>query len=312
MKIIFFGSSEFSLSALKACLAKPHQILLVITTPPQKQGRGLKELPTPIQTFSEENSLPFLAPETLKNPELLKKVQALAPELFVVSSYGKMIPSDWLKVPSILPLNVHPSLLPKHRGAAPINWPILLGETETGISITEVTPKLDAGDIFYQKNLVIDENQTAVELENVLAEKSMAALGEVFNAIQNNTLKRTPQDDTKSTYARKLVKEDGKIDWTSPAQKIVNQIRGLLPWPAAWTPFRNEPLQILKAKIFDPEKTSIKPGAVFQIHKGQGVEIQTGKGSLLIEQVKPAGKNLMSAFDFANGKRLLPGEEFGA
>ncbi len=311
MKIVFFGSSDFSLAALQTCLQNPHQVVQVITTPAKPQGRGLKETPNPVQTFSQAHHLSWIAPTTLKNPEVFETVQSFHPELFVVSSYGKMIPDDWLKIPSILALNVHPSLLPKYRGASPLHWPILNGDMETGISIAEVTRELDAGDVFYQKHLAIQEGMSSLDLEKALAQMSRDALLAVFSDIEKNQIKRTSQIAAQSCYARKLSKSDSVIHWNQSARQIANQIHGLLPWPVANTLWNQLPLQILAAKLLDPQKKSGKAGEILSIQKNlNGFEIQTGEGSLVIQKVKPSGKKEMSGMDFINGNRLTPGYLF--
>ncbi len=309
MKIIFFGSSEFSLYALRACRESSHDVVAVISTPPQKKGRGLKESPTPVHQAALDLGIPCFVPENLKSPELLEQIRSLAPELFVVSSYGKMIPTPWLKVPSLYPLNVHPSLLPKYRGAAPINWPILNGDAETGISIAEVTPKLDAGDLFYQKRIPLPEMFTSETLEKELGAASIPALQDVFKKIEAGKLLRTAQKESEFTYARKLTKEDGVLDWKLPARELFNKVRGLLPWPAAYFMFQGEPVQLLKAAYDETLASSVKSGDVVSLDNKQGrFAIQTGKGALWLERLKPAGKKEMSAAEFARGRHLNSGD----
>ena len=176
MKIIFFGSSDFSLPLLEACLQSGQELALVVTTPDQKKGRGLKVQPNPVKLFCEEKQIAFSAPETLKTLESLEPVKARQPHLFVVASYGKIIPNAWLDVPSVLKINVHPSLLPKYRGAAPLNWPILDGEKETGLSLAEITAKLDAGDIFFQQKISLEDSMDSEYLSSELSKLGAAAL----------------------------------------------------------------------------------------------------------------------------------------
>ncbi len=309
MGIVFFGSSDFSIPALKASLDSSLKVSLVITTPDRKQGRGLKELPTPIRTFAREKGLPCEAPETLRSEELIGRVRALKPEYFVVSSYGKLIPANWLQIPSRGSFNVHPSLLPKYRGAAPINWPLLNGDTETGMSIIEVAEKLDAGDIFYQQRISIQAEDDALTLTEKLAQFSYTALQTVLDAAARDALKRTAQDETKATYARKLGKEDGKVDWEKPAAQIACMVRGLLPWPTASAAYQNESFQILKARPVS-EAGSAKPGEILAVTKDAGLRVQCGSGGLEVLRVRPAGKNAMSGFEFANGRRMQPGMRF--
>ncbi|MBI3313045.1 MAG: methionyl-tRNA formyltransferase [Candidatus Omnitrophica bacterium] len=308
MNIVFFGSSEFSLAAFAACLESTyHRVVLVVTTPDRKKGRGLKTLPTPVRILAEARSLAVEAPESLKSEKLLEQVAALKPDLFVVSSYGKMIPDAWLKLPAKVALNVHPSLLPRHRGAAPINWTILEGDKETGVTIAEVTSKLDAGDIFNQLKIPVMPEANAETLSAQLADLSHKALTGVFEKIERDRLSRTTQDETKSTYARKLTKEDGAVNWNLPAIQIARQVRGLLPWPTAYAIFNQTSLQILNAKPDGTDFVGAKPGQIVEITKEEILRIQTGSGILAVIQVLPAGKKQMSAGEFARGRRLNTG-----
>ncbi|MCM8775720.1 MAG: methionyl-tRNA formyltransferase, partial [Candidatus Omnitrophica bacterium] len=234
---------------MKSCLDSGWAVPLVITTPDRPKGRGLKLQPTPVKVFAAQKGLRVESPDTLNSPAFQEEVVRLKPDLFVVSSYGKIIPVSWLKIPAFLALNIHPSLLPRHRGASPMQWAILNGDSETGLTIFEVTDKLDSGDIFFQSRIPLDDKINAVDLSRQLADLSYSALQEVLGQIKGNRLKRIPQDDSKSSYARKLKKEDGRICWTDPALKIHNQVRGLVPWPTAHTRLANEWIQILAASV---------------------------------------------------------------
>ncbi len=310
MKIVFFGSSEFSLPALQACRKTPHQLLQIITTPAKRQGRGLQEIPNPVEVLAANSNLPVQAPADLKSPDLLREIKNLAPDFFVVASYGKMIPSDWLKIPSKAALNVHPSLLPKYRGAAPLHWPILNGEPETGLSIAEVTDKLDAGDIFYQKRITLSPDVTSLDLEKNLSELSPEALQECFEQFAAGRIIRTMQKESDSSYARKLTKEDGQIRWEESAAMISRKVRGLTPWPGTFFTFQNTLVQILQARIIAHAESKSKPGTILSMdRKASGFEIQTGDGTLMLLRVKPAGKREMSALDFINGNRLKASDQ---
>lgn len=310
MTVIFFGSSEFSLSALESCLAPPHRVLLVITTPDQKKGRGLRESPSPVRDFCDKHKIPVEAPASLKQTDLTEKVRSLKPELFVVSSYGKIIPPAWLTIPASLAVNVHPSLLPKYRGAAPIHWTVLNGEKEAGVTIAELTETLDAGDIFHQIRVPIDPAVDSETLSRRLAELSGPALASVFHQIETGTLKRLRQEESLTSYARKLKKEDGIIDWREPATAIANRVRGLLPWPVATTYFQGEILQILKARVAEVACAEGRPGQILEIQKGGALRVQTGQGALFMDEVKPAGKKIMTGAAYAGGRRLQPGALF--
>lgn len=310
MNIVFFGSSEFSIAALKACMETPNRVVQVITTPEKKRGRGQKVSATLVQNFAVQSGLPIAAPSTLKDEALLNTVRTLKPDLFVCSSYGKLIPSAWLQVPSRLCINVHPSLLPKYRGAAPLNWPILNGDRETGLSLAEITSKLDAGDIFFQERLEIPPEMDSGQLSGILADKSYGALIKLFERIAAGQIDRTPQDDAASSYARMIVKKDGLIQWQQSAAEISRKVRGLVPWPRAYTLFQGEPLQILRARACEGAFPDGAPGELVAVQKdGSGI-IRTADGCLQVFEVKPAGKSQMNAADFVRGRRLAPGYRF--
>ncbi len=306
MSIIFFGSSEFSLAALETCLEGPYSVSLVVTTPDKKKGRGLELLPTPVKSYCQSRNIPVETFESLKDPAALEKIKSLNPDFFVVSSYGKLIPSAWLAVPKKLCLNVHPSLLPKYRGAAPINWPIINGDKETGMTIAEVTKQLDAGDIFFQQRIPVDPHIDAEALTQKLAEISKGALKSVFQKIKEGNLVRTPQQENLSSYARKLTKEDGKLSFHQPAVNLDRLVRGLKPWPGTFIDFEGGPLQIIEAEaVAHPMKA--EPGSLIKIDCDGTILVITADGFLKIKRVKPAGKKEMTAADFVRGKRLEPG-----
>lgn len=312
MPIVFFGSSEFSLPSLRACIDSGIPVKLVVTTPDTKKGRGLHSAPTPVKVYAQSQNLPVIAPEKLRNPEILESVKKLSPDYFVVASYGKIIPADWLKVPAKLAINVHPSLLPKYRGAAPINWPILNGDPETGLCLMEVVDKLDAGDVFFTQKIPIGPHDDSISLGCKLSELSYPAVKNLLASLEKgNPVPRMPQNEADMTYARKLTKQDGVIDWKLPAGVLERRVRGLLPWPGAYTFFEGQVLQILKAGPAAGISGNGMPGETVQVTK-QGIAVQTGAGPLELLRVKPAGKAEMSGADFARGRRLAPGFRFSA
>lgn len=309
MSLIFFGSSEFSIPSLKACIDSGIPVKLVVTTPDAKKGRGLQTSPTPVKAFAQSVNLPVISPEKLKLPEVLAEAEKIAPDYFVVASYGKIIPPSWLKVPKKLSINVHPSLLPKYRGAAPINWPILNGDSETGLCLMEVVEKLDAGDIFFEKRMPITSEDDSLTLSGKLAEMSYSAVKDMLAKLESGgNPSRVPQNEKDMTYARKLAKEDGKLDWKLPSAVLERKVRGLLPWPGAYSYFQGQVVQILKA-VPVTGKSSCKPGEIIEIGK-QTLTVQAGEGAIEILRVKPAGKSEMTAGDFARGRRIAPGALF--
>jgi len=312
-RLVFFGSSDFSIPLLEACLESPVEIVLVITTPDQKKGRGLQTQPNIVRQFCLDRSLACEAFETLKNSESLAQVKSLQPDIFVVASYGKIIPSAWLEVPRQARLNVHPSLLPRHRGAAPLNWPILEGDQETGLCIAEITAKLDSGDIFYCKKIPLQAHSDSHTLGQQLAGVGKEALADLLARLSRaETLPRQPQDESSASYARKLQKDDGRLSWKDSAETFDRKIRGLKPWPGAFILLDDQPLVLLKASLESLEPNpAAEPGTLLAVHKDGSISLQTGRGVLRLEQVKPAGKGMMTAADFIRGRRLQPGARLG-
>ena len=305
MRIIFFGSSKFSIKALEACLDSSHEICFVITTPPQKKGRGLKFQPSVVWEYANELNLPLKTYSNLKDSETVKEIESLKPDLFIVSSYGKFLPSEILRIPKYR-FNVHPSLIPKYRGASPINAAILNADTETGISILDITSKLDAGDLYYQKRFSIASEMTAVELSDFLSQKSHEALLEVFEKLEKGKLVGIVQDDSKATFASALKKEDGLISFSEPALKLDCMVRGLQPWPGSFFMFQGQRIQVLNAAVLRAD-TDKPAGTLLSINEDESISISTSKNIIKILKVKPSGKNIMSAKAFVNGRRMDTG-----
>jgi methionyl-tRNA formyltransferase len=303
MKIVFFGSDEFSIKALEACLHSGMEVVLVVTTPPKKKGRGLKLDASEIFDYCQSKHLPVIEYPTLREPRVAQELLALRPDMFVVASYGKLIPNKLLEIPKYR-LNVHPSLLPKYRGAAPIHWPILNGDKETGVSILDIAEKLDAGDIYYQEEIAIDPRTDAAQLASELARFSYGILKKVLAQVKDGQLRGTPQDEAEATFAPQLSKQDGALSFTEmPAVVIDRKVRGLQPWPGAYCFLNNERIALLATDL--PEAvTSETPGTLLAIEKDGGIQIATKEGILKILKVKPEGKRSMTAADFVRGRRL--------
>ena len=231
MKIVFFGSDEFSIKALEACLHSNMEIALVVTTPAKKKGRGLHLEPSEVFNYCKLKNVPVADFPSLKDPKVAETLDSLHPDIFVAASYGKLIPADLLTIPKYR-LNVHPSLLPKYRGAAPINRPILNGDAETGISILDIAEKLDSGDVYLQEKLPIGPRMNSEQLATQLAALSYGALKKVLHEIEGGRLNGVPQNHREATLARQLEKKDGEFNFSMPASEIDRKIRGLQPWPA--------------------------------------------------------------------------------
>jgi len=309
MKIIFFGSDHFSLSSLQACIESGNEITLIVTTPAQKKGRGLAMTSAPVQAEAEKRELPFIAPPDLKDPETYKCISALAPDFYVVSSYGKYIPSSYLGLPKLASLNVHPSLLPLYRGSSPIQAALLSGDASTGVSIIEVAKKLDAGDIFRQVSLAIDTNDDYPSLSRKLAELSHSVLLEILTGMALSGLTRRPQMENLATYTRKFEKDDGLLKWENSVQDFDRKARALRPWPGTYVLFENTRLALLELEPAESASHEI-PGRVLEIGGDGSMLVSVGSGAIRISRVQLAGKNAVTARDFANGRRIKPGFTF--
>ena len=260
MRIVFMGTPDFAVPSLKQLIGDGHEVVGVFTQPDKPKNRGMKLTPSPVKVVALENNIPVYQPTTLKSDEPYEDLAALAPELIVVAAYGKILPKRILDLPPKGCINVHSSLLPRYRGAAPINWAILNGETETGVTIMYMAEGLDTGDIISQRATLIDPNETVESLHDRLADIGAQLLGETVTAIGAGTASRIPQDDEQSCYAPMLSRELSPIDFTRSAKEIHNQVRGLIPWPATTVEIKGETFKIFAVE--ETDQTSDKaPGS---------------------------------------------------
>jgi methionyl-tRNA formyltransferase len=303
MRLIFFGSDAFSIKALEACLHSGMELVQVVTTPAKKRGRGLKLEPSKIFDYCHAKNLPVIEYSTLRDAKVSRELLALRPDIFVVASYGKLIPNNLLEIPKYR-LNVHPSLLPKYRGSAPIHWPILNGDKETGVSIIDIAEKLDAGDIYCQERIPIDPRADAEQLASELARFSYGVLKKVLAQVKDGRLQGVPQNEAEVTFASQLSKQDGELSFTAMAAEAMDRkVRGLQPWPGAYCFIKNERIALLETDLPDATTTEM-PGTLLSIEKQGGIQVATQNGILEILKVKPEGKKIMTAADFARGRRL--------
>ena len=295
MRILFMGTPDFAVASLKRLVEEGHEICGVFTQPDKPKNRGHKLAFSPVKEYAITQNLEIYQPLKMRDGEAYGIVERLAPELIVVAAYGKILPEDILNFPRLGSINVHSSLLPKYRGAAPINWAILDGEAETGVSIMYMAKELDAGDVILQKTTPISDTEDAQELTVRLAELGAEALSEAVAALGNGTATRTPQDHEKHTYASMLSKEMSPIQWTRSAHEINCQIRGLIPWPCAATDvISGEPIKIYVAEETG-ETVSAQPGAIVAANKN-GIDIVCGDGKVLrIKELQAQGGKRMAA-----------------
>lgn len=303
MRILFMGTPDFAVASLRRLVEDGHEICGVLTQPDKPKNRGHKLTPTPVKEYAMTENLPVFQPVSLRNAESLELVRSLDPELIVVAAYGKLLPEDILNVPPLGSINVHSSLLPKYRGAAPINWAVLNGDTVTGVTIMHMASELDAGDIIAQRAADIGPDENAQQLYGRLAGLGGELLVETVAAIEAGTVGRTPQDGRKATLAPMLTRELSPMDWRRTAQELHNQVRGLVPWPAATAELGGKRCKIFSAA---PETagTDAAPGAVLEAGK-RGVLIACGGGTALrILELQPDGGKRMKAADYLRGHPL--------
>ncbi|MBQ2224031.1 MAG: methionyl-tRNA formyltransferase [Oscillospiraceae bacterium] len=304
MRIVFMGTPEFAVASLKRLVEDGHEICGVFTQPDKPKNRGMKLVFPPVKEFALSQGLPVFQPESMKEESAVELLRSLKPELSVVAAYGQILTEEALQVPTLGSINVHASLLPRYRGAAPINWAILNGETETGVTIMYMAKKLDAGDIVTVRRTPIDPNEDAETLFARLAELGAQLLSETIPLIESGAATRTPQDEAQSTYAPMLSRALSPIDWKKPSRVILDQIRGLIPWPVASTVLDGKTLKIYQAQ---PCKATNEVPGMMRAVKG-GIEAACGDGqSILITFLQPEGGKRMSASAYLNGRRIASG-----
>ena len=301
MRILFMGTPDFAVPSLQTLLDAGHEVCGVFTQPDKPKNRGMKLQPPPVKVLAQEHNIPVYQPTSVKDGTALEIIQELAPELIVVAAYGRILPNSILEYPAKGCINVHSSLLPKFRGAAPIHWAVVSGETETGVTIMHMAQELDAGDIIDQIRTPIDPDESVETVHDRLAELGGKILVEVVEKIANGTATRTPQDDTQATYAPMLSRELSNIDWTQPAKAIHDKIRGLSPWPAASTNIISDTIIKIFGSANLGENTSAAPGTIVAAGK-QGIDVACGDGKVLrLTQLQAPGGKRMAAADYLRG-----------
>lgn len=304
-RVVFFGTPEFAVPALAALVEQDITVVGVVTQPDRPQGRGLALRPSPVKELAEEYGLPVLQPESVRDPAALEAIAALRPDCFVVVAYGQLLPKALLEMPRLGAYNVHASLLPKYRGAAPLNWAIIGGESETGVTVQHMVRKLDAGDVVSQAVTPIGEHETAGELHDRLAELGAALVVPTIRDVFAGTAGRTPQDPALVSYAPLLSREIARIDWRRSAVELERFVRGLNPWPVAHTQLGGERLKVWRAAVGADVGVTEPPGTVY-IGEGS-LAVATGAGRLELLEVQAEGRSRMSAADYLRGHRLPAG-----
>ncbi|MPM10790.1 Methionyl-tRNA formyltransferase [bioreactor metagenome] len=304
MRILFMGTPAFAVPSLAALYEAGHEICGVFTQPDKPKNRGMKLFPTPVKEYAITHDIPVFQPLKLRDGTALAQIKALAPDLIVVAAYGRLLPDDILACPLLGCINVHSSLLPKYRGAAPINWAVLKGERETGVTIMYMASELDAGDIIEAKSTPIDPDETAETLHDTLALMGAALLTETVGKISSGMANRTPQDHSRATLAPMLSRELSPMDWNREARQLHNQVRGLIPWPAATAVLGGTRCKVLKTRVLD-EATNLVPGTVISAGK-HGIHMACGGGTVLsIDRLQADGGKPLDAGDYLRGHKII-------
>jgi methionyl-tRNA formyltransferase len=309
LRIVFFGTPAFAVPSLEALLrAAPHTVVGVVTQPDRPRGRGHKLSDAPVKARAVDAGLPVLQPERMKDPAFLDALASWGADLGVVAAYGRILTDALLATPRLGMINVHASLLPRYRGAAPVHRAVIAGDTSTGVTIMRVVKALDAGATFVKERRPIGPDETSDEVERALAQIGARLLVAVVDEIARGGAVETPQDDAESTYAHRLTKEDGAIDWSWPAARIHNLIRGLYPWPHAFGVVQGKRVILRRSGLETPGPTSA-PGTILEAD-GDRLIVATGEGALRILEIQAEGKRPMAAREFLAGHRLTAGERF--
>jgi methionyl-tRNA formyltransferase len=309
LRIIFMGTPEFAVSSLQALLDSRHEVVAVVTQPDRPRGRGRKLTAPPIKDLALKAGLPVLQPTAIKTAEFREELASYQADVFAVTAYGRILPGPLLNMPPLGTINVHGSLLPKYRGAAPVQWAILNGETEAGITIMQMDEGMDTGDILLPGAIPIESNDTAATMAVKLADLGGRLLVEALDKLQRGELKAQVQDESLATQAPPLSKEQGQIDWFEPALAISCRIRGLDPWPTAYTFLNGKRLRLFKPEIVSHPDTN-EPGTIHNADKN-GLLIATGLEYLLIKEVQLEGSKRMAVGPFLQGHKLEPDIRLG-
>lgn len=320
MRIVVMGTGPFAVPMFEAILAAGHEVPALVTRPvPPATGRTKESLhPNPMRDFAEARAIAVHAPETTNNDETRELIRSLGPDLLAVCDFGEILSPETLSIPPLGGINLHASLLPKYRGAAPINWAILKGETETGVTVIHMTPKLDAGPILAVARTPIGPAETSAELEPRLARLGIGPVLESIDMLarwDRTSPLGARQDPAQATHARRLRKSDGNVVWSRPAKRIYDQYRGLQPWPGLFTHYLKpggDPIRLIldKVSLAESNANGMQPGQAAVIEP-QRLLVQTGEGLLSLDRVQPAGKRAMDVAEFLHGHKVAAGDAFG-
>jgi methionyl-tRNA formyltransferase len=312
MRILFWGTPDFAVPALQALLGEGHEVTGIVTQPDRAAGRGRGLRPSPVKLAAQEEQLTIFQPERARGAEFIAAIRAVQPDVSVVVAYGQILTREVLDVPPLGSINVHASLLPELRGAAPINWAIRLGHDVTGVTVMRMVEKMDAGPIIHQVTEPIADEETASDLWMRLSELGAEALIEALALIELGEIDERPQDEARATYAPRLTRETTHVDWTDAADAVSRQIRAFDELPGAWTQHGDDDLKVFRPKPVRDRAHDASPGCVLEVDgtdAAHGMLVACGTGAIWVREVKPAGKRRMTTAEWVNGRGITSGDQ---
>lgn len=310
MKVVFMGTPDFAVGTLERIIEDGHEVAAVVTQPDKPKGRGREPVMPPVKQTALAHGIPVLQPEKVRAPEVVEELKKIAPQVIVVVAFGQLLPQAILELPAFGCVNVHASLLPAYRGAAPIQWAVIDGLEETGVTTMQMNKGLDTGDILLQAKLALAPKETGGSLFDRLCVLGAELLSETLRGLEAGTIQPVKQDDTKSSYAKMLDKAMGNLDFTRPAEELERLVRGLNPWPSAYTKLNGRQLKIWDCEVCE-SAPGIEPGTVFAVDK-QSFAVACGRNALRILEVQMEGKKRMDSGAFLRGVSLEKGMQLGA
>jgi methionyl-tRNA formyltransferase len=311
MRVLFWGTPDFATPTLRALLGEGHDVVGVVTQPDRPAGRGRALRPSPVKLFAVEEMLPLLQPDRARGDEFIASIRALQPEISIVVAYGQILHRDVLDVPPRGSINVHASLLPELRGAAPINWAIKLGHTETGITIMRMVERMDAGPILHQVVEPISASETASDLWSRLSEVGAAAAVEAMALLELGDLEERPQDETRVSFAPRLTRDSVRVPWQEDAARVERHIRAMDAIPGAWTLYDGGELKVFRPQAEPHHDHDNAPGTVLHVageDTAEGMRVACGSGAVLVREVKPAGRRRMTTSEWVRGRGISAGD----
>jgi methionyl-tRNA formyltransferase len=308
MRIVFMGTPDFAVPALQK-LIETQQVVGVVTQPDRPAGRGRQPTPPPVKVAAKAAGIPVYQPKSLRSEEAAAPLREWQPEMIVVAAFGQILKPHVLDLPPLGCINVHASLLPRWRGAAPIQYALLAGDTTTGVSLMRMEVGLDTGPVYVQEAIPIAAEETAASLHDKLAQLGADMVGEHLAGIATGTLTATPQNEAESTYATLISKEDGRLDWGQTSEELERRIRAMTPWPGAFTFWQGQSLKVIRARVMDGRLPAGDPGEVVAV--GDVPVVLTQNGGLALQEIQLAGKRAMTIADFLRGRSELMGSKLG-